>query len=107
VGSRTDHATFGYYASRLAAERIVANSGLPWTTLRATQLHDLLLTTTRQRASCPCWKHRLTIPMRTPGGAARAFREGANLAPDRAVGRRTWEELLTQRVPSARENESP
>ncbi len=28
---------FGYFASKRAAERIVADSGLPWTTLRATQ----------------------------------------------------------------------
>jgi len=27
---------FGYLGSKLAAERIVAGSGLPWTTLRAT-----------------------------------------------------------------------
>jgi uncharacterized protein YbjT (DUF2867 family) len=34
---------FGYFASKLAAERVVADSGLPWTTLRATQFHDLIL----------------------------------------------------------------
>ena len=33
-----------------------------------------------------------------PGKAARAFRAGANLAPDRAVGRRTWEEFLAART---------
>jgi hypothetical protein len=38
-----------------------------------------------------------------PGGAARAVRGGANLAPDRAAGGRTWEESLADRVaPSAR-----
>jgi hypothetical protein len=37
------------------------------------------------------------VPMRLPGKAAAAFRDGANLAPDRAVGRRTWEEFLAQR----------
>jgi hypothetical protein len=31
-----------------------------------------------------------------PGAAARAIRAGANLAPDRAVGRRTWEEFLAE-----------
>jgi hypothetical protein len=40
-------------------------------------------------------KHRLILPVWLPGRAARAFRAGANLAPDsarggRAVGRRTW-----------------
>ncbi len=29
--------------------------------------------------------------------AARAFRAGANLAPDHAVGRMTWEEFLERR----------
>jgi hypothetical protein len=33
-----------------------------------------------------------------PGQAARAFRAGANLAPDRTVGKRTWEEFLADRI---------
>jgi uncharacterized protein YbjT (DUF2867 family) len=32
VVSRIDRAMFGYFESKLAAERIVAESGLPWTT---------------------------------------------------------------------------
>jgi uncharacterized protein YbjT (DUF2867 family) len=43
-------------------------------------------------------KHRLTLPVRLPGKAAAAVRAGANLAPDRAVGRRTWEDFLSERV---------
>ena len=43
-------------------------------------------------------KHRPIVPVRAPGRAARAYRDGANLAPDRAVGRRTWEEFLAARV---------
>ena len=43
-------------------------------------------------------KHRPIVPVRLPGKAARAFRGGANLAPDRAVGRRTWEEFVAERV---------
>jgi uncharacterized protein YbjT (DUF2867 family) len=43
-------------------------------------------------------RHRLILPIRLPGRAARAFRAGANLAPDRAVGRRTWEEFLAERL---------
>lgn len=39
-------------------------------------------------------KHRLIVPIRIPGAAARAIRAGANLAPEQAVGRRTWEEFL-------------
>jgi hypothetical protein len=45
-------------------------------------------------------QHRPILPVRVPGKAARAFRAGANLAPDRAVGRRTWEDFLADRVGS-------
>jgi hypothetical protein len=38
------------------------------------------------------------VPVWLPGKAARAFREGANLAPEQAVGHRTWEEFLAERV---------
>lgn len=151
--SRVDRAMFGYYASKLAAERVVADSGLPWTTLRATQFHDLILTVARQMARLPAIplpsgfsaqpidadevaagltelalgepqglvpnmagpkvygaaellrgylkasrRRRAIVPVRLPGGAARAFRDGANLDPGRAVGRRTWEEFLAERV---------
>ena len=41
-------------------------------------------------------KRRVIFAVRMPGAAARAVREGAILAPDRAVGRRTWEEFLEQ-----------
>jgi uncharacterized protein YbjT (DUF2867 family) len=153
VVSRVDRAMFGYVASKHAAERVVAESGLPWTTLRATQFHDLMMTTARGMAKLPVvpvpsgfrvqpvdadevaarlvelalgapaglvpdiagprvyglddlvrgylrasGTHRLLVPVRLPGKAARAFRAGANLAPDRAVGRRTWEEFLAKRV---------
>jgi uncharacterized protein YbjT (DUF2867 family) len=153
VVSGVDRAMFGYFASKLAAERVVADSGLPWTTLRAAQFHDLLLMTARQMAKLPVipvpagfrfqpvdagevaarlvelalgpparlvpdmagprvygmaelvrgyllarGRRRPLVPVRLPGQAARAFRAGANLAPDRAVGRRTWEEFLAERV---------
>jgi uncharacterized protein YbjT (DUF2867 family) len=156
VTSAVDRAMFGYFASKLAAERVVAESGLPWTTLRATQFHDLSLKTATQMAKMPIlpvpsgWrfqpvdagevadrlvelslgaaaglvpdlggpkvyemrelvrsylrasgKRRPIVPLRLPGKAARAFREGANLAPDRAVGRRTWEEFLDDRIGAA------
>jgi uncharacterized protein YbjT (DUF2867 family) len=39
-------------------------------------------------------KHRALVSLRLPGRAARAFRGGANLSPDHAVGRRTWEDFL-------------
>jgi uncharacterized protein YbjT (DUF2867 family) len=158
MAGRIDRMMFGYFASKHAAERIVADSGLPWTTLRATQFHDLLLTVAQQMARLPVipvpagfkfqpidptevaarlvelalgppaglvpamggprvykmdellgeylqttGKRRPMLPIWLPGKAASAFREGANLAPDRAVGRRTWEEFLAARVgaPSA------
>jgi uncharacterized protein YbjT (DUF2867 family) len=161
VISGVDRAMFGYFASKLAAERVIAESGLPWTTLRATQFHDLMLTTARQMARLPVVpvpsgfrfqpidagevaarlvelalgtpaglvpdiagpkvygmadlvrgylrarrKHRLLVPVRLPGKAARAYRAGANLAPERAVGRRTWEEFLADRVSSSSDNGS-
>jgi hypothetical protein len=39
-------------------------------------------------------RHRLLMPVRLPGKAARAVRAGANLAPEQAVGHRTWEGFL-------------
>jgi uncharacterized protein YbjT (DUF2867 family) len=151
--SGIDRAMFGYFGSKLAAEQALAESGVPWTTLRATQFHDLILMVARQMARLPVIpvpagfrfqpvetgevaarlvelalsdpaglvpdmagprayemaellrgylrasrKHRPLVPVRLPGKAARAVRAGANLAPDRAVGRRTWEEFLEERV---------
>jgi uncharacterized protein YbjT (DUF2867 family) len=153
IGSRVDRAMFGYFGSKLAAERIVADSGLPFTTLRATQFHDLILTVARQMAKLPVipapagfqfqpidaaevadrltelaldkpaglvpdmggpraylvadllrgylratHRHRPIVALRLPGKAARAFRAGANLAPEQAVGHRTWEDFLAERV---------
>jgi len=153
VVSGVDRAMFGYFAAKLAAERVVADSGLPWTTLRATQFHELSLMTARQMAKLPVIpvpagfrfqpvdagevaarlveltlgqpaglvpdiagprvyamadllrgylrarrKHRMMVPVRLPGRAARAIRAGANLAPERAVGHRTWEDFLAERV---------
>jgi uncharacterized protein YbjT (DUF2867 family) len=161
VASGIDRAMFGYFASKLAAERAVAGSGLPWTTLRATQFHDLILMTARQMARLPVIpvpagfrfqpvdagevaarlvdlalgtpaglvadmagprvygmaelirgylrarrKHRPIVPVPLPGKAAHAVRAGANLAPDRAVGRRTWEDFLTERVTSVSDSRS-
>jgi uncharacterized protein YbjT (DUF2867 family) len=152
-----DRAMFGYVAAKRAAERVIEASGLPWTTLRATQFHDLVLTTARGMAKLPVvpmpsgfqlqpidarevgerivelaqgqpaglvpdlagprvygmdelvqsylravGKHRLMMRVRLPGRAAAAFRAGGNLAPDRAVGRRTWEAFLAEQVGSAR-----
>ena len=51
--SRTDRTMFGYFGSKLAAEQVIAGSGVPWTTLRATQFHDLILLVARQLAKLP------------------------------------------------------
>jgi uncharacterized protein YbjT (DUF2867 family) len=153
VVSATDRAMFGYFGFKLAAERAIAGAGVPWTTLRATQFHDLSLTVAQQLAKLPVipvpagvrfqpvdtgevaarlvelalgapaglvpdmagprvhtmadllrgylrarGTRRLLVPVRLPGQAARAVRAGANLAPDRAVGQRTWEDFLADRV---------
>jgi uncharacterized protein YbjT (DUF2867 family) len=153
VVSGVDRTMFGYFAAKRAAENVVAGSGLPWTTLRATQFHDLVLTLAQQLAKLPVMpvpagvryqpvdarevaarlvelslgkpsglvpdiggprvyeltklvrnylrashRHRLLLPVRLPGKAARAVRAGANLAPERAVGRRTWEDFLAERL---------
>jgi len=149
VTPAVDRAMFGYFASKLDAEREVAGSGLPWTTLRATQFHELVLRVAEGLARLPVvpvpsgfrfqpiaaaevadrlvdlalgapaglvpdvagpevrrlddlvraylrsrGKRRPFVPMPVFGGAARAVRDGAILAPDRAVGRQTWDEFL-------------
>jgi uncharacterized protein YbjT (DUF2867 family) len=153
VVSGIDRTMFGYFGSKLAAERVVADSGLPWTTLRAAQFYDLILMVAQQMTKLPVIpvpagfrfqpvdagevaarlvelalgtpaglvpdiggprmytvadllrgylrarrKRRLIVPVRLPGKAARAVRAGANLAPERAVGHRTWEDFLAERV---------
>ena len=45
-----DRVTFGYVRAKLEAEQIVTDSGLPWTTLRATQFYDLILNGTQKLA---------------------------------------------------------
>ncbi|GIH24999.1 NmrA family transcriptional regulator [Acrocarpospora phusangensis] len=151
VVGRADRTMFGYFAAKRAAEDVIATSGVPWTTLRASQFHDLLFTAARQLAKLPIvpapagfrfqpvetaevaarlaeltlaepaglvpdmagprvyattdlirgylratHRRRPIIPIRLPGQAARAFREGANLAPAYATGKRTWEDFLAE-----------
>ncbi len=55
-----DRVPIGYFRSKLGAERAVAESGLPWTTLRAAQFHDLILTVLQKMAKLP------VVPV--PGG---------------------------------------
>jgi uncharacterized protein YbjT (DUF2867 family) len=53
AASGIDRAMFGYFASKLAAEQVVADSGLPWTTLRSTQFHELMLMVVQRMAGLP------------------------------------------------------
>jgi uncharacterized protein YbjT (DUF2867 family) len=154
VTSAPDRGMIGYFAAKLAAEQVIAGSGVPWTTLRATQFHDFVLIGLQAAARLPVLpvlsgfrfqpvdagevadrlvelaldkpaglvpdiagprvygmaelardylratgRHRLIMPVRVPGKAARAYRAGANLAPEHAVGHRTWEDFLTRRFP--------
>jgi uncharacterized protein YbjT (DUF2867 family) len=55
-----DRVPLGYFRAKLGAERAIAGSGLPWTTLRAAQFHDLVLTMAQKMAKLP------VIPI--PGG---------------------------------------
>lgn len=48
-----DHIPLGYYHGKRAAERIVEESSLPWTILRATQFHDLVATFFRLQRFSP------------------------------------------------------
>lgn len=155
VVSRTDRAMFGYFAAKREAELVIENSGLPWTTLRATQFNESMLAVVKQMTKLPVvpvaagfrfqpvdaaavahqltelalakpaglvpdiagpevyemktlvrsyltatGKHRLILPIRMPGKAARAYRAGANLAPGTAEGR-SWAEFLSQGATAA------
>jgi uncharacterized protein YbjT (DUF2867 family) len=53
VVSSIDRAMFSYFGSQLAIEQVVADSGLPWTTQRATQFYDALLLVGRAMAKLP------------------------------------------------------
>ncbi len=53
VASGLDRAMFGYFGSKLAAEQVIAGSGVPWTTLRATQFHELIFMVARQMTRLP------------------------------------------------------
>jgi uncharacterized protein YbjT (DUF2867 family) len=162
LASAVDRAMFGYFGAKLAAEEAVAGSGLPWSTLRATQFHDLIYLVVRQLARLPVvpvpagirfqpidaaevaarlvelalgapsglvpdlagpraydlaelargylravGRRRLFLPVRVPGQAAKALRSGANLSPGRAVGGKTWEEFLTERVSAPTRPQAP
>jgi len=153
ISSGLDGKMFGYFGSKRAAEEVIAGSGIPFTTLRATQFHDLVLQALQQLAKLPLVpapkgfrlqpvdagdvaarltelalarpaglvpdlggpriygfselmrdylrttsRRRLIVQVPMPGKAAASFRSGGNLAPDQAVGQRTWEQFLSDRL---------
>ncbi len=53
VESRLDRNMFGYFAEKYGAERVVEASGIPWTTLRATQFNDLVFQVAEGMAKLP------------------------------------------------------
>jgi uncharacterized protein YbjT (DUF2867 family) len=53
IVSRIDRAMFGYFGFKRAAELIIENSGIRFTTVRATQFHDLSFTAVRQISKLP------------------------------------------------------
>ncbi|KOX35263.1 NmrA family transcriptional regulator [Saccharothrix sp. NRRL B-16348] len=55
-----DRVPLAWFRAKLGAERAVADSGLPWTILRAAQFHDLVLTVVGKMAKLP------VVPI--PGG---------------------------------------
>jgi uncharacterized protein YbjT (DUF2867 family) len=84
-----DRIPWGYYRAKLAAEALVRDSGLPWTLLRATQFHDLVLQTVAILAKLPVVvvpRGVATQPVDTRDVAQRltslAFGEPADRAPD-------------------------
>ncbi|GHJ38934.1 SDR family oxidoreductase [Streptomyces sp. TS71-3] len=141
-----------YYRAKLAAERVIADSGVGWTLLRATQFHDLVASVLGAMAKPPVMlvpagvsdqpieaaevadrmaglavgepsgrvpdmggpevlgfpelartylgatgRRRRVVPVPLVGRAYRAMRDGGHLTPQRAVGRRTFGEYLTER----------
>ncbi|MEU0958459.1 SDR family oxidoreductase [Micromonospora aurantiaca] len=151
-----DRVPLAWIRSKLDAERAVVDSGVPWTVLRAAQVHDLVFTMLTAMTRLPVvpvpgglrlqpvdaaevaarlaeltlgapaglvpdlagpdtygigdlltghlaatGKRRARLPVRIPGRAGRAYREGANLArPGAARGVRTWTGFLAEREPS-------
>ncbi|NML53656.1 SDR family oxidoreductase [Streptomyces sp. R302] len=141
-----------YFRTKYAVERMIQASGIPWTLLRATQFHDLVLQLLQILAKPPVMplpkevrvqpveateaaarlaelaagppagrvedlggpeirtfpdlaraylrasgRRRRLVEVPLPGGVYRELRRGGHLAPDRAVGRLTFDEFLARR----------
>lgn len=143
-----DRVPLGYYRAKLAAERLIADSGVPHTILRATQFHDLIRVGFAALVRAPVLvvpelsvqpidvgevaaqlaelaagspegrvpdlggprvrsmrdlaraylrataRRRPVLAVRLPGEAFHGYQRGGHLAPDRAVGRVSFEDYL-------------
>ena len=81
-----DRIPVGYYKSKLEAERRIEASGLPWTIIRATQFHELIL------RGCEALAHLPALPVPAgisfqPIDAAEVAERLAGLAPGPAARR--------------------
>jgi uncharacterized protein YbjT (DUF2867 family) len=147
-----DALPMGYYRTKLRVESLVADSGLPFTIVRATQFHDLLVRIFAAQRFLPALlipartsfqpiapsevagrlvelslaeasgrvadlggpqildagelarvylhavgRHRRVQSVRIPGSVGRGLRAGANLTPEHAAGRITFEQHLAAR----------
>lgn len=141
-----------YYRAKRESERLLEASGLPWTILRATQFHDLIVSMTAIQRWLPAvlmpagvrfqpidvadvaerlvelvgrdaagrmpdiggpqvrdarelarltlralGRNRAVLSVPVPGKMIRGYREGANLVPDHADGRISFEQFLAGR----------
>ncbi|MET8677525.1 NAD(P)H-binding protein [Streptomyces sp. NPDC004647] len=146
-----DRVPFGYYRAKLESERLIENSGVPWTVLRTTQFHDLIAKISQVQRRLPVTltlagtsfqpievrevadrlvelatgepagrvadmggpeirgtadlarsylrsvgRRRPVLPLWLPGRLPKGLRQGSHLAPDRAVGRTTFDEFLSE-----------
>jgi hypothetical protein len=80
----------------------VRDSGLPWTTLRATQFYPFLeIWTTGElvRTWLPLRRiHRVVVRLPLWRAVAEGFRQGFNTTTERAVGSRTWSQWLEEQA---------
>ncbi|MGW0625441.1 SDR family oxidoreductase [Streptomyces sp. NPDC002758] len=77
-----DRVPLGYYKSKLAMEKLVEESGLGWTLLRATQFHDLLVRLFQALAKSPV----MLLPADVPDQPVEVTEVAARLA-ELAAGR--------------------
>ena len=124
-----DRIPYAYYRRKHAAEEVTRASGMPFTIVRATQFHsflDLLLRTVGRvplllplparfriqsveigEVAGRAWadltgRRKVIVPLPLPTRIGRAFRSGANTAPDGERGAITWRDWLSRRAAAQR-----